>query len=243
MASLRNPRWTRDETIIALQFYFDHAPSIPPKNSHQIYELSQLLNNLQTKLGGAIPEKFRNRNGVYMKLMNFCHLDPTHKGKGLDHGNKLDLEVWDIYSDNREELQRVSDAIKSFVTFGQIVLPLEDITNEDGEGQEGKILTGIHRYRERDKSLANRKKRQAVTTHGFLACEACEFDFGTFYGEVGQGYMECHHTKPLSEMPVEGETTKLSDLALLCSNCHRMIHRIRPWPTIEEFRNVIGTIH
>ena len=61
--AMANPRWTRDETIIALQFYFDHAPSIPPKNSHQIYELSQLLNNLQTKLGGAIPENSGTQTG------------------------------------------------------------------------------------------------------------------------------------------------------------------------------------
>ncbi|MEU6849010.1 HNH endonuclease [Actinacidiphila alni] len=34
-------------------------------------------------------------------------------------------------------------------------------------------------------------------------------------------------------------TTKLSDLALICSNCHRMIHRSAPWPTPTELRALL----
>ncbi|WP_420719722.1 HNH endonuclease [Streptomyces sp. NRRL WC-3618] len=50
----------------------------------------------------------------------------------------------------------------------------------------------------------------------------------------GAGYIECHHVIPLH---VAGEgTTKLSDLALICSNCHRMIHRKAPWPTPQDLR-------
>ncbi|MDP6032209.1 MAG: HNH endonuclease [Alphaproteobacteria bacterium] len=36
-----------------------------------------------------------------------------------------------------------------------------------------------------------------------------------------------------------GERTKLSDLVLLCSNCHRMVHRKRPWLTVRELRELI----
>lgn len=44
------------------------------------------------------------------------------------------------------------------------------------------------------------------------------------YGELGTGYIEAHHKVPVALIE-EGETTKLSDLAALCANCHRMIHR------------------
>lgn len=243
MANPRNPLWTRDEIIIVLHFYISYAPSIPSKDSQEILEVSQLLRGLRSKLGGTTPEKFRNPNSVYMRLMNFCYLDPNHTSKGLAHGNKLDQEIWDLYRDDHEELEKVAGAIRSLVVSDKPLTIEDAIAIEEEDAQEGKLLAGIHRYRERDRSLATRKKRQAMNKQGFLACEACEFDFGTFYGEVGQGYMECHHTKPLSEMPIEGETTKLSDLALLCSNCHRMIHRIRPWPTIDEFRCLIGSDH
>jgi 5-methylcytosine-specific restriction protein A len=28
-------------------------------------------------------------------------------------------------------------------------------------------------------------------------------------------------------------------LELVCSNCHRMIHRRRPWLTIEQLRSIL----
>ncbi|WP_233533532.1 HNH endonuclease [Kitasatospora sp. SolWspMP-SS2h] len=57
------------------------------------------------------------------------------------------------------------------------------------------------------------------------------------YGERGAGYVECHHVVPLH---VAGEgTTKLADLALICANCHRMIHRKAPWPTPAELRETV----
>ena len=70
MAS-RNPPWSRDELIVTLDFYFQHSPSIPDKSSEDIIELSAFLNRLQSKLGGEISDKFRNTNGVQMKLANF----------------------------------------------------------------------------------------------------------------------------------------------------------------------------
>ena len=53
------------------------------------------------------------------------------------------------------------------------------------------------------------------------------------YGSRGKDYVEVHHLTPLH---VSGETTtKPSDLAILCANCHRMVHRA-PWTTPEELR-------
>ncbi|MBN4084034.1 HNH endonuclease [bacterium AH-315-A03] len=37
-------------------------------------------------------------------------------------------------------------------------------------------------------------------------------------------------------------TTRLSDLALVCSNCHRMIHRRSPWPTPIELGLLIAEL-
>ncbi|WP_276208284.1 HNH endonuclease [Gracilibacillus sp. YIM 98692] len=74
--------------------------------------------------------------------------------------------------------------------------------------------------------------------HGRLICEVCEFDFMERYGEIGDGYIEGHHTKPISEMS-ENEQTKVEDIALVCANCHRMLHRKRPWLSITELKNLI----
>lgn len=51
----RNPDWTRDELIIALDLYLRHRPSPPAKNSKEVLDLSDLLNRIGTKLHGAAP--------------------------------------------------------------------------------------------------------------------------------------------------------------------------------------------
>jgi len=48
------------------------------------------------------------------------------------------------------------------------------------------------------------------------------------YGELGRGFIEAHHTIAVSEL-YRGAKTKAKDIALLCPNCHRMVHRRRPW--------------
>jgi hypothetical protein len=57
---------------------------------------------------------------------------------------------------------------------------------------------------------------------GRIKCECCSFDFKATYGVHGIGFIECHHTNPISNGK---RITKIEDLALVCSNCHRMLHR------------------
>lgn len=235
---LRNPPWTRDELIVTLHFYLTHAPYIPIKNSEDVFELSDFLNRLQPKLGGDRPDKFRNRNAVYMKLMNFRRFDPEYEGTGLQRGNKDEREVWNLYSSRREELRRVSDAIRAFVSSDEIIPSIRDTSNDEYEGEEGQVLTRVHRYRERDNKLVKRKKEMTLKEHQALVCDVCGFNFESFYGDRGRGYIECHHTKPLSELSPQGERTQVSDLSLVCSNCHRIIHRGKPWLLIDELRGL-----
>ena len=91
---MRNPKWSREEIILTLNFYHLHYPTIPDKSSTEIEKLSNTLRKLQTKVGDNINEKYRNLNGVYMKLMNFHHFNPNHSGEGLRGGSKLDEEIF-----------------------------------------------------------------------------------------------------------------------------------------------------
>jgi hypothetical protein len=99
-------------------------------------------------------------------------------------------------------------------------------------GAEGGVLLKQHLRRERDPKLKPEKIAQAKRRGVPIACEVCGFDFFKTYGERGRDYIECHHRTPLHVTgPV---TTSLNDLALICSNCHRMIHRSNPWLTVEQ---------
>jgi 5-methylcytosine-specific restriction protein A len=63
--------------------------------------------------------------------------------------------------------------------------------------------------------------------------------FNERYGARGEGFIECHHLVALSTLR-PGQRTRLSDLAVVCANCHRMIHRGTPWLGLEELRALLA---
>jgi len=82
-------------------------------------------------------------------------------------------------------------------------------------------------------------KQLAFKKHGVLACEICGFNFKERYGAIGDGYIECHHLVPISALQ-PAVKTKVKDLALLCSNCHRMVHRRRPWLSASDLASLLA---
>lgn len=88
-----------------------------------------------------------------------------------------------------------------------------------------------------DRSTKLREARIAQHLHetGSINCENCTFNFGERYPNLGEGFIEVHHKKPLALL-MPNEKTYLSDLMLLCANCHRMIHRKRPPLTPETLK-------
>jgi 5-methylcytosine-specific restriction enzyme A len=234
----RNPPWSRDELILALDLYMTNPSSPPSKISREVGELSDVLNDLGSQLSGNRQATYRNPNGVYMKMMNFRRFDPDFAAQGrvgLTRGNRLEEEVWNEFASDRDRLRSVAASIKA--TLRSTELRKEAFAAQDDveEAEEGRLLTRLHRTRERNRKLVDTRKRQALEAHGTLACEACGFDFEKTYGERGRGYIEAHHTKPVHTL-AEGGKTRLEDLALLCANCHRMVHARRPWLTIERLK-------
>ena len=233
--------WTRDELILALDLYF-REPSARSNTSTAVLQLSELLNRLPIHPTREIERYFRNPNGVAMKLSNFSRFDPTYRGRGLTRGNQLEAVVWREFANDQERLRSVAEAIRENVASGEAVhVPGGD--DDEMEAPEGAVLTRVHKVRERSRAIVDRKKKQVLRLTGRLSCEVCEFDFARVYGELGVGFAECHHTLPLSDLRPR-QRTSLADLAVVCSNCHRMIHRRRPWPSVRELREVtqrVGT--
>lgn len=50
-------------------------------------------------------------------------------------------------------------------------------------------------------------------------------NFKDKYGEVGEGYIQIHHVKPLYSLDEEIIIDPLTDLVPICPNCHSIIHR------------------
>lgn len=94
--------------------------------------------------------------------------------------------------------------------------------------REGQLTERTIRHRKRESALREAKIAAALreSKDGRLRCEVpgCGFDFEAAYGTLGRGYAHVHHLTPIAEL--DGTTeTRLEDLAIVCANCHAMIHR------------------
>lgn len=114
---------------------------------------------------------------------------------------------------------------------------LYDIEEDALEADEGRQVLRTHLHRERCPRLADRKRQAVLRRRGSLACEVCKLDFAERYGDIGHGFAEVHHLKPLGEGVAT--KTRLEDLAIVCANCHRMLHRERPMLTLSQLRKRI----
>lgn len=143
----------------------------------------------------------------------------------MQSGGKLEKVVWAEYEGDRASLAAAAKLIRATVNAADETTVAKLPLAEPYEGEEGGVVMRLHKRYERDKKLVA-EKRKAAAAAGSLTCEVCGFDFKEAYGELGVGYIEVHHTKPV-HMLLAGSKTKLADLALLCANCHRMAHRRR----------------
>lgn len=234
----RSPAWTRDELILALDLYFRVNPRSTSHRNPEIIELSLLLNSLPIHSEALRGVVFRNPQGVYMKLCNFWHLDPDNPGEGLKDGSHLGEDVWNEFKDDRNRLNATANQIRSNY---QYIEPTMIEGGEDETFQEGRVVTMLHKRFERNGSAPKQKKKQVMEKTGKLACEVCGFDFKERYGEIGDGFAECHHVVPVSELNGT-QKTRLKDLAIVCPNCHRMLHRSRPPKTVVELMAVVSSV-
>jgi hypothetical protein len=112
-----------------------------------------------------------------------------------------------------------------------------DVDDEKLSVKEGKLRWIQHFRRERNAKIVKAKKSQVLKATGNLKCEVCEFDFKKHYSTLGEGFCEAHHKQPLATLNEQAET-RLEDLAILCSNCHRIIHRTNPIMSIASFKKL-----
>jgi len=232
----RNPPWTREELILALDLYRRRwHKTVINQTDEEVLQLSKLLNELPLHTERPDQSRFRNPNGVYMKLSNFARLDPDYLGTGLLRGNRLEREVWDTFADNPARRRAAVAAIQA---LAGAALPAMD--QEENGAIEGQLLFRQHLMRERSAALVARKKSEALRVQGELRCEVCGFDFVEQYGGPEGPFIECHHRWPLSRLR-PGQRTTMLDLALVCANCHRMLHRLSDPSDVPALRRRLRT--
>jgi len=106
---------------------------------------------------------------------------------------------------------------------------------------EGAPVAKLHRSRERNSALVMKAKQHFIQKHGSLFCECCGWAPENAFQrtELANTIIEAHHDIPLGA-PEHGGETRLSDLKMLCPNCHRAIHFMRPWKKVSELKTEIS---
>lgn len=111
----------------------------------------------------------------------------------------------------------------------------------DESAVEGDRRLTQHFRVERSRSLAQKKKRSVLAATGRLACEVCHFEFKDRYGAIAEGFCEVHHKRPLSSLTAPA-VTHLDDLAIVCSNCRRVLHLSGCSLSVDELRERIHDV-
>lgn len=120
----------------------------------------------------------------------------------------------------------------------QLIAPLINDEEFYMEYNEGTRTLKQHYKRERESKVIKLAKEKFKKENERLYCEICGFDFEEVYGELGLDFIEGHHTIPVSEME-ENQNTKPQDIIMVCSNCHRMLHRKSPCLDSRELKKII----
>lgn len=234
----RSPAWVRDEVILACDLVAQNGWQYLDDQDSRVVELSTLPQQLPFHPIEVRSDTFRNSNGVARKTVDIATHHPDYKGPGTK-GGAIDKEVLLEFLDDPPGMHKIAEALRHAIATDAVVEQLlTPIDDEDDEVKEGRLLQRQHFVRERDKKLRAKKIADFLKTHPRVHCEACKFDFEDTYGGRGHEFTEVHHVVPRH---ASGETkTKISDLVLLCSNCHRMIHRSAPWLTLDELRRLLA---
>ncbi len=116
-----------------------------------------------------------------------------------------------------------------------VLLQGEDIKRiEDTVGAcfaEESDIEGMRTEVVRFKSKRSRKLRDLAFTAAHGLCAVCQRDYSKLLGGRGVRVLQVHHRNQLSARDVPS-VTKISDLDVVCANCHLLLH-LNPKQTIR----------
>lgn len=165
-------------------------------------------------------------------LAKYANNRPPIKNYVLEKGKLYPLKA--LYASSYLPPVKPSRLNPKFIMSRLEKLGFECIVDDDAD----LFVEGRRNVQEIETIARNRNLvRAARVAHGY-DCAACGFNFGSFYGDIGKGFIECHHLNPVSSA---GEVTlSVKDVAVLCSNCHHMVHTSEPPLTIDRLREIIA---
>lgn len=130
-------------------------------------------------------------------------------------------------------------AQKHNIDLDAISLPENSSAQQpDEEDEEKRRLEGRLTEAKVLRRQRNRQARQQCLEASGYKCYICGFDFEKTYGEIGKGFLEVHHKRPISTYDEEHDIPQ-SELVALCSNCHSMVHRKKKAFDVDILKTIV----
>lgn len=213
-------------------------------------ELIILLSN-ELEVSGRDAEILVGRSDTYFsqKVRNLVS-HRTLENKGLATYKKIE----------RDGLHKITDAGEKYLleNINNFTFILDNNFNEEQrkdviekDYSDLIIEEGFTKFSQVKTKLRSRKlvviAKKHYSQNGKIYCLACNFNFESFYGEIGKGYIEIHHLNPIfaRESNFEQSISKAVDgVVPVCANCHRIIHRkndqLLTIPSLQELIRANG---
>ncbi len=217
----------------------DYSPPIPNKNKNEFVkwfrEVVLLAHSPKASIQNGVIGIHTHARHLSFKVPNSGKINEVQTLNRTSKLTDIQRDIWNLFDGNF-----VKD-IDSFLINYQAD---SSFTNDpEFSALEGKefIQLKTHKDRERNPYLIKEAKRIAlIKNNNRLICEACDFEFTGQFGHHGNLFIEGHHRFPIA---TSGERFNFpSDIAMVCSNCHRMLHRkneFGKYYSVEELRSLI----
>lgn len=213
---------SRLRQIYAVIYYLNNGENLTESIKNATLKFSNIHDSRQS-VEQKIGRQFAGTNANFFKLYkNGLLLDELiRKQKLNEHDKNIFSELIQMTS-----TVDIDDVIKQ---------DLDSLHQEEEKLTEGGTTFRFSNHYERNPVI----RKKTIDIHG-TSCQVCGFNFEEFYGKHGANFIEVHHLKPICNIE-EGERINPSiDMAVLCSNCHRMIHRNRrKILSLDELSNII----
>ncbi len=138
------------------------------------------------------------------------------------------------------DLNRAVEAYRA-LTFRGGLVPSVEVSQDDDVPEIITELIEVRRYKMHRRIERNARAGKLAKQHHGFECQGCGLDFARKYGPIGNNYIEAHHLRPISSLDEGVEVTYNveTDFAVLCANCHRMIHRTDDPSNVIAFKALI----
>lgn len=217
-----------------------------------VFEPGRFAGDLLAAMGNAdatgreafrtVLEECSNRGGDIKFQVNETPCDPQREETWPTHWSRLLFILNSRIDPGTEEDDRsFGEAIRWAQLFLAAIVALLPLQPNDSEGIPDPVgyAEGGANSQQSTRYERDRRNRAAAIAIWGCKCQACGLDFGDRYGDAAKGFIEVHHTTPVSELEAGTIINPARDLVPLCPNCHAVAHRRDPPFSIDEVRTML----